>query len=340
MAGVRSSVIAVWCCSMLAVDGVGTLAPRPLAAAEPAGGVLRFVDELPERPPVALKKIKLLSGAEFGTAEGAGGSKAPHGSFPGFENSGIVKSRRFPDLFWLHNDSGDEPRVYPIRGNGENYKSARASEKQGVLIGGGINIDWEDITLNASGQLIVSDLGNNGNDRQDLVFYLIPEPAPLASRAAYLTRYFVRYPDQETFPAPKTNFNFDCEGVFTVGDTIHLFSKNRSDTLTTLYRLDNPRPDQVNTLTKLQTLDLRGQVTGADATPDGKRLVVITYKTIWLFERDSVDDSFFAGRVRWAPYQGEQIESVCFSDDKTLKLIDEATGILHEVAIDDLTTLR
>jgi hypothetical protein len=307
-----------------------------VTAAEP----LRIVEELPERPPVAMRTIKLLTGAELGTAEGPGGSQAPHGSYPGHENSGIVKSRQFPDLFWLQNDSGDEPRVYPIRANGEDYQSARASEKLGVLIGGAINIDWEDITINASGQLIVCDLGNNRNDRRDLVFYLIPEPAPQATRAAYLTRYFVRYPDQTEFPAPKANFNFDCEGVFTVGDTIHLFSKNRSDKLTTLYRLDDPQPEVINPLTKLDTLDLRGQVTGADATADGKRLVVITYQTIWLFERDSLEESFFAGRVRWAPYKAEQIESVCFADDATLLLIDEATGVLHSVAIADLTTLR
>jgi hypothetical protein len=46
-------------------------------------------------------------------------AKLPPG--PVKENSGIVRSRRIPDLFWMHNDSGDEPRVYPIRRNGEAY---------------------------------------------------------------------------------------------------------------------------------------------------------------------------------------------------------------------------
>ncbi len=312
--------------------------PLTVAAADPA--VINFVAELPDRAPIALKKIRSLTGTEFGTAEGDKPSTAPHGSFPGHENSGIVKSRHYPDVYWLHNDSGDEPRIYPIRGDGKDYKGARSSEKLGVLIGGAINIDWEDITADASGNIIISDLGNNRNDRRDLVFYVVPEPSPDATRAAYIKRYFVRYPNQTSFPAPKDDFNFDCEGVFTVGDTIHLFSKNRSNTHTTLYRLDNPQSDQINTLTKLETFDLRGQVTGADATPDGKRLVVLTYKMLWLFERATVNDSFFTGKVRWAPYAGKQAESICFADDATLKLIDEATGVLHEIAIADLTVLK
>lgn len=321
--------------SLIATIVVGTMT---LTAAEPA--VNSIVRQLPERPPVELKRVRALTGTEFGTAEGDKPSTAPHGSFPGHENSGIVKSRQFPDLYWLHNDSGDEPRIYPIRGNGQDYKAARSSEKLGVLIGGAINIDWEDITADASGNLILCDTGNNRNDRRDLVFYVVPEPSPDATRAAYIKRYFVRYPDQKSYPAPKDNFNFDCEGVFTIGDTIYLFSKNRSDTHTTLYRLDDPQSYQINTLTKLETFDLRGQVTGADATPDGKRLVVLTYKMIWLFERASTEESFFSGKVRWAPYQGQQAESICFSDEKTLKLIDEATGVLHDIAIDDLTPLR
>lgn len=314
------------------------LVPAALTAAEPT--VLNIVPQLPDRAPVALKKIRSLTGAEFGTAEADKPSTAPHGSFPGHENSGIVKSRHYPDVYWLHNDSGDEPRLYPIRGNGEDYKGARASEKLGVLIGGAINIDWEDITADASGNIIISDLGNNRNDRRDLVFYVVPEPSPDATRAAYMKRYFVRYPDQTSYPALKDNFNFDCEAVFTIGDTIHLFSKNRSNKLTTLYRLDNPQTDQVNTLTKLGTFDLRGQVTGADATPDGKRLVVLTYQMIWLFEQSPTDESPFSGKVRWAPHKTEQSESICFADEKTLKMIDEKTGILYEVAIEDLTVLR
>lgn len=317
---------------LLYICGSPVLAP----AAEPVLDFWKQAQAGPQREPLSLKKVRLLTGAEMGTAEGVGGSKAPHGSFPGHENSGIVRSRQFADLFWLHNDSGDEPRVYPIRANGEDYQAARAAERMGVLLGGAINIDWEDITVDSAGNLILADVGNNRNDRRDLMFYLIPEPAPSAARATYLTRYFVRYPDQPSYPAPESQKNFDCEAVFTIGETIYLLSKNRSDTQSTLYRLDDPKSDQINLLTKLQTLNLGAQVTGADASVDGKRLAILTYKAIWLFEREKLEAPFFTGRVRWAPYELEQAEAICFQDDQTLKITDEASGMLYDVKIEQL----
>jgi hypothetical protein len=275
-------------------------------------------------------------------------SKAPYeetnqesgNSFPGKENSGIVKSRQFSDLFWVHNDSGDDPKIYPIRSSGEDYRSARYAGDLGVTIASAINVDWEDITVNASGQIIVADIGNNRNDRRDLVLYVIPEPSPDAGRTTVMKRYFIRYPEQTAFPPPASEMNFDCEAIFTVGDTIYLFSKNRGNKLTSLYRLDNPKPDEINKLTYLETLDLNGQVVGADASEDGKRLVVITYADLWSFERASTNESFFSGRVSWAPYKGDQVEAVCFAGEESVFLIDEVSGTLFTAELNELTQLR
>jgi hypothetical protein len=265
-------------------------------------------------------------------------AKLPPG--PVKENSGIVRSRRIPDLFWMHNDSGDEPRVYPIRRNGEAYHSTREPETPGVLIGGAINVDWEDITIDEDGNLIVADVGNNENDRRDLVLYYLPEPSPKASRTTFQKKIFVRYPDQKSFPAPKNDFNYDCEAVFTVRNTVYLLTKHRSDTLMKLYRLDNPKTDQTNDLTLVEKFDVQGKAVGADATPDGNRVVVITYKAIWLFEREDSSQPLFGGHIYYAPYQSAQVEAVCFADDNTLLMADEETGELFEVQLSGLTKVR
>ena len=63
-------------------------------------------------------------------------AKLPQG--PARENSGIVKSRHAQNVFWMQNDSGDEPRVYAIRRDGSSYRN----DEPGTLIGGAINVDW------------------------------------------------------------------------------------------------------------------------------------------------------------------------------------------------------
>jgi hypothetical protein len=258
------------------------------------------------------------------------------GKGPAAENSGIVRSRTQSDVFWMHNDSGDEPRIYPVHRDGSVYRSVREPRTPGVLIGGAINVDWEDITVDNQGQVIVADFGNNPNNRRDLVLYYLNEPDATAERTGLKKSIFFRYPDQTEFPAGSEDFNYDAEAVFAVGDVVHVLTKHRSDTFSTLYRLDDPKPHVTNVLTRLASFDSGGRVTGADASPDGRRLVVITYERIWLFERDSLDSSFFEGRVLTRAYKAGDVEAVCFADDQTLILGDESRRVLYEVPIADL----
>jgi hypothetical protein len=53
------------------------------------------------------------------------------------ESSGIVASRRNPDLFWTHNDSGDGPTLYALDRKGKSRGRWRVSGAEAV--------DWEDI---------------------------------------------------------------------------------------------------------------------------------------------------------------------------------------------------
>jgi hypothetical protein len=251
----------------------------------------------------------------------------------GDEVSGIVASRRHPGVYWTLNDSGNEPRVYPVGVDGGVILSVRYPDLPGTVIGGAIDCDWEDIALDGSGRLIVADMGNNSNARRDLTLYFVEEPEPTEGRTTYTSKLAVRYPDQDAWPAPRDNFNFDCEAVFTVGDEVYLLTKHRSDTRTTLYRLDARKPDEVNTLTALGSFDIRGQATGADCSPDGLRLAVLTYTHVWLFERDDLGRPFFEGRVSRRAYaytDGESdSESVCFGDAANLLIADEARGKLY-----------
>mgnify|MGYP006282829319 CR=1 FL=1 len=272
---------------------------------------------------------------------------------PARENSGIVASRRHADTFWMINDSGDEPRVYAVRRDGSVHGAARGSaeyvahsttavgdgyEKPGVLVGGAINVDWEDIALDAADRLLVPDFGNNGNDRRDLVIYVLDEPRPDGGRTTWRQKWFFRYPEQAAFPAPEDDFDYDAEALFTVGETPWVLTKHRSDTHTRLYRLADPQPHVVNEAELVERFDIGGRVTAADASRDGLRLLVLTYDALWVFDRPDTASPFFAGTARRLVFTAPQVEAACFMDPEAERILvaDERAAVLHEIALAEL----
>ncbi|MGJ3242420.1 MAG: hypothetical protein ACFE0O_05625 [Opitutales bacterium] len=296
--------------ALLTLPVAGTAAPdRPVVPAP----------DLPERTAVTLE------------ATGHFGPGAER------ENSGIVKSRIWPDTFWVQNDSGDEPRVYPVTRTGEVIGAVRYDDEPGVRIGGAINVDWEDIAVDDSGQLIVADVGNNRNDRRDLALYFLPEPSPRAGRTTWKRKVFFRYPDQHLFPAPSQDFNYDCEGVFFAHGKIYFVTKHRSDPHCRLYRLDSTAPHRTHTLTFVDAFAIGGKTTGADATPDGRRLAITTYDALWVFETGPGSEGWFRGKIYWMPFKAPQVEAVCFDGPDRLLLADEEAAALYTVDFADLT---
>ncbi len=255
------------------------------------------------------------------------------------EISGIVRSRSHKNVFWIHNDSGDQPRVFAIDSLGKFYQSDRYRNYEGIAIAGATNVDWEDIAVDDKGNLIIADVGNNYNDRKDLVLYVVPEPSPIASNTTFLKKLFFKYPDQKSFTTEK-DFNYDCEAVFFADGRMHMLSKDRSDSFTRLYRMDVEKTDAVNDLTLLDRFDIGDKVTAADASADGNRLVVLTYNSIWLFERKSPADSYFKGNISWYPIEAAQVESICFKDDQNLWLLDEEAAEIYEVPVNKLIKVR
>jgi len=263
------------------------------------------------------------------------------------EVSGIVKSRNYANIFWILNDSSDEPRIIPINHDGEVVGSYRTSEIVGQHISEASNSDWEDIAMDDQGFIYICDVGNNCNCRKDLVLYKIIETDPGKRINKVFQKIFFRYPDQKDFPASREDFNFDSEGVFVANGKLYILSKNRSNPYTTLYRLDDTNPFEINTLTELQTFDIQGQVTAADASQDGKQIAVLTYTGVWVFEARE-EDRYFEGKIWWQPINNtfvdgrpqQQVESICYDDAETLIIADELGGRLYKIKLDQLISIQ
>jgi hypothetical protein len=260
--------------------------------------------------------------------------KLPAG--PATENSGIVASRNHDNVFWMQNDSGDEPRIYPVRRDASGFQSERYPDTPGVLIGGAINCDWEDIAVMADGTLVVADVGDNRNDRRDLCVYLVPEPAPEAGRTTFIKKVFIRYPDRPSTPAPTDDFNYDCEAVFSLGESLYFLTKHRSDTATKVYRLSDFTEGVTHDLELLGRFELGGQAVGADSLPDGSKLVVTTYDTIWLFDVEDPDDPLRKPVAR-LPFNGDNVEALCFDGPERVLFADEATALMYSAELADFT---
>ncbi len=233
------------------------------------------------------------------------------------EASGLVRSRTYTDVFWTHNDSGDLARIFAIDGRGHLLAE--------YPVAGATNVDWEDISIDDSGHLYLGDFGNNANARRDLVVYRVPEPNPAhPERDVQVDRALrFRYADQTAFPDPKRR-NFDAEAMLWYRGALYIFSKDRSDTHTRIYRLPDQDFEGERSLEPLLELDLGGDrsglfgnTTAAAIRPDGRFVALLTYRTIFLYERrgpDPIPEGPIS-RIALDPRRTRQVESVAWDGD-------------------------
>ena len=69
--------------------------------------------------------------------------------------------------------------------------------------------------------------------------------------------------------------------------------------------------------------DLHCWITAADISSDGKKVILLNHKSVWLFTNFK-GDNFFSGTAKELDFNHEsQKESVCFKNDSTLYVADE-----------------
>ena len=248
------------------------------------------------------------------------------------ESSGLAASRRHPDIFWTHNDSGGEPVLYATTATGKVVARTR--------VAGVENKDWEDVAIDDAGNLYIGDMGNNRNNRDDLAVYVIAEPDPaLPSTTSHVDRV-IRFHYAEQRDAADPPDNFDAESLFWTQGRLYLLTKHRDDTRTVLYRFPVETGDESVALEKVGEFDLGGDpdeyggmATGADVTVDGERLVVLSYHAIFVFERPGDSDNYLRRLTKRIELDNDvtgQVEAVAWDGDAIL--FSNEDGELHRIA--------
>jgi hypothetical protein len=194
------------------------------------------------------------------------------------EASGMAASRRNPDVFWTHNDSGDANRIYAFNGRGRHL---------GVYtIDGASARDWEDICAGPGPQagvsyLYIGNIGDNAAGAQIKYIYRIPEPAVSASQAPVnvtltgAATISYQYPD-----GPR-----DAETLMLDPQTRDLYVVSKREAQVRVYRAPYPQSlTSVNTLQYACTLGFDWAV-GGDISPDGSEILIKKYSKMYYWRR-------------------------------------------------------
>jgi hypothetical protein len=256
------------------------------------------------------------------------------------ECSALWASPGHPGLFWTLSDSGDQPRLSALRADGT-FIDGPTGPWRSVALKGATNVDWEAVTGDASGRMIVCDVGNNVSLRKELALYLFQEPKPGVAEVTDLRKVVFSWPDQKSYPDPE--LAHDCEAAFMVRGQLYLLTKHRRDTLTDLWRIEIPVSGDRAKPVKVSRLDAKGMVTDAAVSPDGRHLAILTYTFVWVFELPTVGEAFFAGPALSAPLSlpalSWQVEGCSWIDDRTL-LLGSEQGDLFRLPLSELKAAR
>jgi hypothetical protein len=236
------------------------------------------------------------------------------------ESSGLACSRRRSAVFWTHNDSGDEARIYAFDKAGRDLGSCRLDDIRAY--------DWEDMVSfqwDGKSYLLLCDVGNNGRAAAVQIMYLVDEPRVDLQEGINADRLPVRQIIHYSYE----DDHRDCEAVAVdPTDRTLLFVTREKISPSYVYSMSWPEPDPTKAFVARPIATLPFPlVTAMDVSPDGRRAVILTYGNAYEFVRRPGEDwsGAFARKAREIIMPVRvQGESICYgADGKTLYLTSE-----------------
>jgi hypothetical protein len=163
------------------------------------------------------------------------------------------------------------------------------------------NTDWEDLAY-SNDYIYIGDFGNNYGSRTDLYILRFPRLSIDTSTATVVPDVInFSYADQQDFSAALNNTSYDCEALFFLNDSLHLFTKDWITKITKHYIL--PALPGNHSLMPVDSFDVNGLITSAAIQNDGTILLLGYDNTgfapcfVWLlFDYNGSD--FFSGNKR------------------------------------------
>ena len=234
------------------------------------------------------------------------------------EASGIVASRRNADVFWIHNDSGDWPRLFALTSDAGHLGEYR--------IDGITNRDWEDMAIGYvdetdSYDLYIGEIGDNNHVHNTKKIYRVREPAVSASQPA--VNDTLR--NAETVPfVYSDNVNHNAETLLfdPVTRDVFIVTKGYGGGQDIVFRGESPLiTTETMVFDSVATISFPsgGTAVGGDISPSGTAILIKTYAKMYLWSRnvgETVAESLNREPVA-VPYTSEpQGEAVAWLADE------------------------
>ncbi len=207
------------------------------------------------------------------------------------ESSGLIWC---DGKLWSHNDSGNPSDFYRV-------DTTTGAVIQKVSIDNYPNTDWEDIAAD-SGYIYLGDCGNNDGTRRDLKILKVSKADIGTGSTVHVNAQAISfsYSDQTSFSSSSTN-NYDCEGFFSRKDSLYLFTKDRGDLKTRVYKL--PKVPGTYSVAPYTNFNTNGLITGADYNATTHEIVLLGYmdshaNSFLYMLNDYQGDQFFSGNKR------------------------------------------
>ena len=237
------------------------------------------------------------------------------------ENSGLLSLR--DSTVWTIEDNGNKDEIYKVNFKGEILKTLKVKNAK--------NNDWEDITKDSLGNVYIADIGNNANERKNLVVYKISNPEIESGGKIDADKIEFYYPEQKKFPPKKAKKLYDAEAIFHWGKKLYIVTKNRTDPFNgeaLIYTIpDTKGKYKAKLVGRIKVCEdwKTCQITSIAISADGKKIVALSYGKLFVYTDFSLDD-FSDGNIKEIDLETRsQLEAVCFLDDNTLLLSNEVS---------------
>lgn len=184
------------------------------------------------------------------------------------EASGCAVSPRTPDLVWLHNDSGNAPRLFSV--------NVATKAMRVVDVAGAEAVDWEDMAALPNGDLLIGDIGDNAKQRTNITLYEVREPSA-TTNAVTATGRTLHYVDGP----------HDAEALVVdpVAGTPYVITKEPGG-VAGVYVADGDSLRSIGSVTiDTESFLFPNLITGADALPDGSAIILRTYQFGYVLRR-------------------------------------------------------